>query len=192
MAPRPTNAMAAALLWTYGMLPAYSHSTKLALYRVVGGPMERLIWAAAGYARAGDKFHGVGDRSWWERPFAAPDSLWKMLSSMAKLYDNEHPVDVEPPFRTDIATGESKALRGYLALAWETLQAARAKGAEAPPRAPIGVPPIPRKPPPVVVKPPPGTLPPPPLPMPPPRRGAAGGILLLLALLAYGTRKGRR
>lgn len=184
--------MAAALLWTYGTLPAFSHSTKLALYRVVGGPMERLIWAAAGYARAGDKMHGVGDRSWWERPYAAPDTLWKLLSSMAVQYDNEHPTATEPPFRTDIATGEHKALKAYLTLAWETLQAARAKGAEAPPRAPIGVPPIPRKPPPVVVKPPPGTLPPPPLPMPPPRRGAAGGILLLLALLAYGTRKGRR
>lgn len=190
--PRPTNATAAALLWTYGMLPAFSHSTRLATFRVVGGDMERLIWAAAGYQRSGDKFHAATDRRWWERPFAAADSLWRVLGAMARAYDNEHPVAQEPPFQAAIASGDPKALKAYLTLAWETLQAARAKGAEAPPRAPIGVPKLPKKPPPVVIIPPPGTIPPPPLPIPPGRGG--GGLLLLglLALAAYGTRRGRR
>lgn len=193
--PRPTNATAAALLWTYGTLPALSHSTKLVEFRVVGGPMERLIWAAAGYRKPGDKFHAATDRAWWSRAFAQPAALWRELADMARAYDNEHPTHVEPVFASPIASATPDALKGYLTLAWENLQSARAKGIEPTPgkkpKPPIGVPPIPRVPTPPGM-PPPDVIPAPPLPIPPGRGGGTGLLLLLvLGAIAYGTR-GRR
>lgn len=188
--PRPTNQTAAALLWTYGTLPAFSGSTTLAAFRTVGGSMERLIWKAAGYERPGDKFHGENDRAWWTRAFRGADELYAVLGEMAKAYDAAHPDAPEPPFKADIASGSPAALKAYLTLAWETLQAARAKGRAS---SPIGVPPLPRvpRPPALPTEPVPG-IPPPPLPIPRGRGG--GGVLLLLiaAAVILGRRSRRR
>lgn len=188
--PRPTNQMAAALLWTYGTLPAFSGSTRLAPWRIVGGTTERLLWRAAGYRKPGDKFHPPMDSAWWQRPFELPAELWRELSAMAKVYDAEHPEAPSPAFNSAMATGTPAQLDAYLTLAWETLQAARAKGKE--PSPPVKGPKLPGVPrPPVVVRPPDGALPPPPLPGP---GGGGRGLLLLLVLgaIAWGTRKGRR
>ena len=188
--PRPTNQTAAALLWTYGTLPALSGSTRLAPWRAVGGTTDRLMWRAAGYERPGDKFHAATDRAWWSRAFRGGDELYAMLAEMAKVYDVEHPTAPEQAFRTDIATGVPDALKAYLTLVWETLQAARSKGRAA---APIGVPPLPRvpRPPRMPDQPVPG-IPPPPLPIP---RGRGGGgvlLLLLLGAVIIGRRSRRR
>jgi len=185
--PSPTNATAAALLWTYGQLPALSHSTKLAGFRVPGGPMERLMWLAAGYRKPGDKFRAATDTAGWRRAFPDPTGLYQELESMARVYDNEHPVDVEPVFASPIADAVPAALKGFLTLAWETLESARSTGAEPMPGIKLpGKKPVPRP-----TLPPPDVIPKPPLPLP--RAKLSGGlVLLLLAAVAWGTRKGRR
>lgn len=186
--PEPTNATAAALLWTYGTLPAFSHSTKLVAYRVPGGAMERLMWLAAGYRRPGDKFRAATDAGWL-KPFPDPRGLYQELELMARAYDNEHPVDVEPVFASGMAAAIPAQMKAFLTLAWETLESARATGKEPmPPGVKLpGKKPIPRP-----TLPPPDVIPKPPLPLPRGPRVSGGLVLLLLAALAWGTRKGRR
>lgn len=146
------------------------------------------MWLAAGYARPGDKFHAATDRAWWDRQYGDPNRLWGYLADMATVYDVAHPGAMVPGLRSDMATGAPKAMREFLALAYETLENARSKGLE---RAPVGVPRPPLVPRPPKVPPiPPDIMPRPPLPLPP-SKGAGIGALVLVGLIVIAA-KGRR
>jgi hypothetical protein len=153
-------------------------------FRSLAGTADRLVWLAAGYEKAGDKFHAATDRAWWDRQYRDPKRLWGYLATMADVYDVAHPTAVIPAFRSDMATAAPKAMQEFLDDAYQALVEARAEGLEPP----IGVPPLPKVPRPPTI--PPGTpVPRPPLPLPGGRPNMAPLIIIGLAILLM---RGRR